>query len=584
MPRIRFRLAWKIVFPFAVLSLVVGAVGTYVASNELGSRARSSFDAQLIHDGFSASSVLQSSDGQRRTLVKSLAASPAIQNAWAKPADLQAALERALAGHPSVVVESVDPKGREIIGISSHGEAAASVTQNLDLSGWTGFQPLLSGRVTQLAFVGPETDPVAFDARVVRDHIGTLLGTLLVGQPVSDLGAQLKAVSHDEITFFDGQGAVLGTTLATAPPQWPGLALDPSLRSRVTNSNVVERPVSATAPAIELLIPWTSAPDSLGYLGVAASSAGLQADTERLRLLMAIISVLGVVLTLLVGVLVARRIIHPVHELLEATRLISAGDLAHRAPVTSRDEIGELTESFNAMTQTLQARSGSLTETMARLRDTYLMTMEALAAAVEARDAYTHGHTERVASYARVLAESLGLKAPEMEALQRACILHDIGKIGVEDQILRKQGRLDPEEELRMQRHPQIAVEMLKGIDFLDPVLPIIRAHHERWDGNGYPDQLHADDIPLGARILAVADALDAMTSDRSYRRARTFEHAKAEILNGSATHFDPEVVTAFIKSQQAIESLLNESAVEEGQPHPEPGDLQGWRLHVVGR
>jgi putative nucleotidyltransferase with HDIG domain len=299
---------------------------------------------------------------------------------------------------------------------------------------------------------------------------------------------------------------------------------------------------------------------------------------------MAIISVLGVVLTLLLGVLVARRIIHPVHALLEATRLVSAGDLAHRAPVQSHDEIGELTESFNAMTETLQTRSGTLKETMARLQDTYLMTMEALAAAVEARDAYTHGHTERVASYARVLAQSLGLQPPDLEALQRACILHDIGKIGIEDQILGKQGRLDPEEELRMQRHPLIAVEMLKGIGFLDPVLPIIRAHHERWDGNGYPDQLHADEIPLGARILAVADAMDAMTSDRSYRRARTFEHAKGEILKGSATHFDPEVVTAFIKSQQAIEELLNESAEEEGHPHPQPGDLQGWRLHVVGR
>src|SRR2546428_2180252 len=202
MPRIRFHLAWKMVFPFAVLSLVVGAVGTYVASNELGSRARSSFDAQLIHDGFSASSVLESSDAQRRSLVKSLAASPVVLSAWAKPADLEAALERALAGLPSLVVEAVDPRGREIVGISGHGEAAASVTQNLDLSGWTGFQPLLSGRVDQLAFVGLEMDPVAFDGRTVRDHAGALLGMLLVGQPVSDLGAHLRAVSHDEATFF----------------------------------------------------------------------------------------------------------------------------------------------------------------------------------------------------------------------------------------------------------------------------------------------------------------------------------------------------------------------------------------------
>ena len=135
-----------------------------------------------------------------------------------------------------------------------------------------------------------------------------------------------------------------------------------------------------------------------------------------------------------------------------------------------------------------------------------------------------------------------------------------------------------------MQKHAVIGVDMLKGIDFLEPVLPLVRHHHERWDGNGYPDQLRADEIPLGARILAVADALDAMTSDRPYRAARTFEYAKTEILKGSATHFDPEVVTAFIKSQRAIEDLLREAASDESNHHPDPDDLGGWRLHVVGR
>jgi len=137
---------------------------------------------------------------------------------------------------------------------------------------------------------------------------------------------------------------------------------------------------------------------------------------------------------------------------------------------------------------------------------------------------------------------------------------------------------------MRMQKHPVIGVDMLKGIDFLDPVLPLIRHHHERWDGNGYPDELRADEIPLGARILAVADAVDAMTSDRPYRAARTFEYAKTEILKGSATHFDPEVVTAFIKSQRAIEDLLRNAAGEEMHHHPDSDDLGGWRMHVVGR
>jgi putative nucleotidyltransferase with HDIG domain len=221
---------------------------------------------------------------------------------------------------------------------------------------------------------------------------------------------------------------------------------------------------------------------------------------------------------------------------------------------------------------------------MLQLQDTYLMTIEALAAAVEARDPYTHGHTQRVEEYAVILAKALNCTEEEINAMRRASVLHDIGKIAIEDGILRKQGRLEPDEELRMQRHPVIGVDMLQGIDFLEPVLPLIRHHHERWDGNGYPDQLREDEIPLGARIMAVADAVDAMTSDRAYRPARTFEYAKTEILKGSGTHFDPEVVTAFIKSQRAIEDLLRETSDPEMHHHPESDDIGGWRLHVVGR
>jgi len=413
MPHLRFPLTWKIVAPFALLTLVVGVVGTYVASNELGSRAQTGFDAQLIHDGFAASTMVQSSDSQRRALARSLAG-PSLQDAWATPKQLEGVLERALAGHPSLALVAVDPKGREIVGVAGHGDAGTTVTQARDLSSWTSFQPLLAGRVAQLAFAGPGPDPLVYDGRTVRDHSGSLLGSLLVGQPLSDLGAQLKAVSHDDVTFFDSQGTLIATTLVVSPSQWPSLAIDPAVRGRVTTSNVVEVPLSVGGPMMELLVPWTSTPDSLGYVGVLASSANLQAATDRLRLLMAAIGLLGVVFTLLVGIVVARRINRPVHTLLEATRLVSAGDLAHRAPVRSHDEIGELTASFNAMTENLQAKSGSLKETMSRLQDTYLMTMEALAAAVEARDSYTHGHTERVGSYARLLGEALGVRAPEL--------------------------------------------------------------------------------------------------------------------------------------------------------------------------
>jgi len=443
---------------------------------------------------------------------------------------------------------------------------------------------MLSGGVDSLDVVASAPRPAVFAGQPVHNAAGILLGAVLVGDYLDDRTATIKASVHDDITYYDVNGQVLSTSLSLPPAQWSSLALDSSTRSSVTPTSVVELSRTAGGPGTEILSPWTVRTANLGFVGTTASSAGLLADTNQLRIILVTLFLAGVLFTLAIGIWLARRITRPVHRLVEATRLVSAGDLEHQAPVTTKDEIGELTDSFNQMTRSLRDKSASLRITMTQLQDTYLMTIEALAAAVEARDPYTHGHTQRVEEYAVIMAEALGCDEAEVNAIRRASVLHDIGKIGIEDTILRKQGRLEPEEELRMQRHPVIGVDMLKGIDFLDPVLALIRNHHERWDGNGYPDQLREDEIPMGARILAVADALDAMTSDRPYRAARTFEYAKNEILKGSATHLDPEVVTAFIKSQRAIEELLREAAEEELVDHPEADDLGGWRLHVAGR
>jgi putative nucleotidyltransferase with HDIG domain len=584
MPGFRHPLALKIVLPFAALTLAIGAIGTLTATGQLSARSQEAFDNQLIHDGFVAESMVQASDADRRAILRLLTAGPGLSQSWSKSPELQAWLERALAIHPNVIVETVDLYGHEIVGVVGHGTMADTVTQNRDLSGWPGLPYMLAGGSSTVDMVAAAPRPAVFTGQPVRNAGGNLIGAVLVGDYLDDRAAAMKTSLHDDITYYDINGQVLSTSLGAAPGDWPALALDAGTRGRVSGTSVVELSRTVGGPATELVSPWRVHNVNLGYVGTIASTAGLLADTNQLRIILVALFLAGVMFTLAIGIWLARRIIKPVQHLVEATRLVSAGDLDHRAVVTTHDEIGELTESFNQMTASLKEKSGSLKAAMTQLQDTYLMTIEALAAAVEARDPYTHGHTQRVEEYAVIMARALGCDEAEISALRRASVLHDIGKIGIEDLILRKQGRLEPDEELRMQKHPTIGVDMLKGIDFLDPVLSLIRHHHERWDGNGYPDQLRADEIPLGARILAVADALDAMTSDRSYRAARTFEYAKTEILKGSATHFDPEVVTAFIKSQREIEELLRQSAAEEAEHHPEAGDLSGWRLHVIGR
>ena len=175
----------------------------------------------------------------------------------------------------------------------------------------------------------------------------------------------------------------------------------------------------------------------------------------------------------------------------------------------------------------------------------HLRTIEALALAIEAKDHTTHDHLQRVQIYARELAASLDLTEAELQALQAAALLHDIGKLAVPEHIISKPGKLTPEEFEKMKIHPIVGAEILERVRFPYPVAPIVRAHHEKWDGTGYPNGLRGEEIPIGARILAAVDCLDALASDRQYRRAMPLEDAMKVVRSEAGHAFDPRVVDA---------------------------------------
>jgi ribonuclease P protein subunit RPR2 len=182
----------------------------------------------------------------------------------------------------------------------------------------------------------------------------------------------------------------------------------------------------------------------------------------------------------------------------------------------------------------------------AELRASYVHTVRALTNAVEARDAYTGKHAERVAAYGLEIARAIDARLADDPQAEMGFLLHDIGKVAIPDGILHKSQALTPEERALMRRHPVIGAEILAGIPFLDAAREVVRHHHERWDGSGYPDGLRGEEIPLSARVFAVADALDAITTERPYRGAQPFTAARAAIAAGSGTQFDPRVVAAF--------------------------------------
>jgi putative nucleotidyltransferase with HDIG domain len=181
-----------------------------------------------------------------------------------------------------------------------------------------------------------------------------------------------------------------------------------------------------------------------------------------------------------------------------------------------------------------------------QLRRSYKATVRALSNAVEARDAYTGKHAERVAAYGLAIARAAGIDVADDPQLEFGFLLHDIGKVGVPDEILFKPAALSKEEFRRIATHAEIGSEILRHVDFLEEATLIVRHHHERWDGTGYPDGLEGDQIPLAARVFAIADTLDALTTDRPYRKAVGWAEARTIIHEGAGTQFDPKMIEAY--------------------------------------
>lgn len=224
-----------------------------------------------------------------------------------------------------------------------------------------------------------------------------------------------------------------------------------------------------------------------------------------------------------------------------------------------------LEEAVRLKTAQLRSLNSDLNQMLEALYQNYRATLRALAGALEARDVETAGHSDRVVAYSLRLGRELGLAHKDLIGLEQGALLHDIGKIGVRDSILLKRGSLDEKEWEEMREHINHGLRIINGIDFLKGAAPVVGEHHEKYDGSGYPLGLRAEMIHLNARIFAVADAFDAITSDRPYRRSASYTSARREIVAHSGKHFDPMVVNAFLNVLESEWREIRKSAESEG-------------------
>ena len=564
-------LRYKIIVPFGVLLLFVGTTGTALASAQLSNEATAEFDAGLLRSSVLANAQLSQIEADRLTLLR--AATNTVGVAEAVESQDRTALGRLLvplaANAPvELDIRIVGAAGQEVLAIS--GTPAQLQPSSNPAPSWSGIAAVdhaLAGDKDAFGerylFLDTQASPRLYWVSPVRDG-SRIVGGVLLGQSLDGIARQMSGS-----IFYDQAGKLLAASLPNPAP------LPAAVRGQITAAHPVRVNGAIGGHRYGTLFSeWTMRGLRLGYLGIEQSADSLASSVNRIRLILALLFTGAAVLTLLVGSALASRITRPIDRLVRAIKGVSAGDLSQRAEVDSTDEIGYLASAFNEMTRSLKDKTEELEET-------YFASMEALARAIDARDPSTYGHSARVAAVSLLIAGAMGLPTESREALRRGALLHDIGKIGVADRILRKPGRLTRVETADMREHPRIGYQMLKGLRFMQPSLDGVLHHHERWDGGGYPDRLAGTEIPLYVRILAVADVFDAITADRPYRAGLAFGEAIKAIEKGAGTQFDPDVVKAFLACRRAIIELVQRMG-KVSRPDAEDAPTEEPRLRAA--
>jgi putative nucleotidyltransferase with HDIG domain len=545
----------QIIVPFLLLLVLVAVVGVAALTYEATGAGLSGLDPSLIRGSVQANDALATFEADRLNDLRTVVATPSLTTAVTQhngtalsalfATDISAARET------GVVIHILDGDGRRLLSIpAARGRAA--------YGDMPAIKRVLAGTADargdkDLAVVSENSGDVVYWAAPIRNGTQRPIGAVLLGVSIRDLGAQVGQKQTGRLFFYGPTGRPLDSSVA-------GLSsLSADVRQSVRANQLMR--VSATANGHRYSIAvsdWTMRGERLGYLGVALPSDQVGNSIFRLRVVLLFVFAGTALLVLVIGGLLARRITRPLEHLVRS--IVASRDLGRHGPA---DEIGYLTSSFNEMTASLEQKTKAL-------EDTSFASVEALARAIDARDPYTYGHSARVARLSFEIAREMGLSAAELSTLGRAALLHDIGKIGVEDRVLRKPGPLTKREVTAMRAHPVIGYEMLKGLHFLESSLGGIRHHHEHWDGTGYPDGLRGEDIPPAVRILTVADALDALTSDRPYRSAMSFSTAMETIETEVGIQFDPAVIRALRAHGAAIAALLTVM----GKPRAMPSQM----------
>lgn len=558
LPGVRFPIRAKITVPFLILAVGLAIGAAYAITQIVFDTIDERFTNQLIESGkLSAESMVRQEDSLLRSLrlfsyTEGLPEA-IITNNLERLEELSYGIA---ANQGEEVVEFLDKEGQLVLGLNHQlgGDAAdykVSTRSDADYGSMAFIANVLAGQVDEFGdkysgLVRFDWNDVFYVAGPLLDNDGELSGVVLVGKTLDTMLRQIHDETLAQVTVYEGSGAPYASTFYEA------LSVEQSEAARVLanqNESSLRRNIGnrrglniSNIEYEEILGPWEGrGNDDLGLIGVSLPRTFLVRASNATRLQITGLASLSLLLVILLGVYIASVITRPLRNLVEASAEVAGGNLQVQIMPRGNDEVTVLTRSFNNMIS-------SLNQSKDDLLNAYDRTLEGWSMALELRDQDTEGHTRRVAELTLELSQLMGYEGEELVHIRRGALLHDIGKMGIPDSILLKPGALSSEEWSVMRRHPEFAYQLLWPIEYLRPAISIPYSHHEWWNGNGYPQGLTGEDIPLPARIFAVIDVWDAMRSDRPYRKAVAESEVCEYLLESKGVHFDGQVVEAFFE------------------------------------
>lgn len=557
LPRVRVPIRLKITIPYLILAILLAAGAAYVITQIVFDTIEERFTNQLIEAGKLASEWMVREEQSRLETLRELKNADGVAEAILA-GDAEGLRELTFGitvNRGEEAVEFLDLEGRHVLAMRH--KPGGKLEEYYFLRGgdpvllqWEFVGKVYQGQADErgdkyAGLVRADWGDYFYVSGPVYDQDGEFAGVILVGKTLNSLLEEMRRKTLAHITLYDAEGQAIATTFIDQPTLLPSQASTVIARQ---DDGALKRDLQdlrdinvANLDYAEILGPWEVRYNAdLGILGVALVKNFYVSPSLPTRVQIFLLVALALLLVILMGVNLARFITRPLLGLVQASTEVAQGNLAIQVDADSNDEVAVLTESFNQMVNSLKKSKMDLIEA-------YDTTLEGWARAVELRERKTGQHTRRVAELTVRLAEKMGIDEQQMPHVRRGALLHDIGKIGIPDAILLKPGKLTDEEWKTMRKHPQYAYEMLWQIEFLRPAIEIPYCHHEKWNGSGYPRGLKGEQIPLEARIFAIVDVWDALSSDRPYRKAMPREQVIEIIQNESDAHFDPQVVEAFM-------------------------------------